>query len=176
LPSSKFLKDLNTGSKGEALVQAVLAKADIDSEAGGRNAAFDLKHTKPITFMSEIKFDLYAARSGNIAIEFYNPKQGKPSGIGVTQAHLWFHVITKPMSIWVTSVCKLKKYMEENKPHRVVECGGDNNASIYLYKQDVIFNAIFHRIDECPALELGDILLKLLTEDGVLHNSVNVLT
>jgi hypothetical protein len=165
LASSKFLKDLNTGSRGEALVQTILAKAGVDSEAGGKNADFDLKHTSPIAFLSEIKFDLYAARSGNIAIEFFNPKKGKASGIGITKAHLWFHIVTKPMSVWVTSVKLLKKYIEGNKPHRIVECGGDDNASIYLYKQDAIFNAIFHRIDECPSEKLVEILLTLLNEE-----------
>ncbi len=163
--ASNFLKSLDAGNKAEGMVQALLAEHDIDSVSGGKNAAFDLQHTQPMSFTSEVKFDIYAARSGNIAIEFYNPKSAKPSGIGITQANLWFHIITKPLSIWVTSVPKLKKYITDNPPHKTVACGGDDNASLYLYRMDKIFADIFHRVDNNE--HLMSVLLDLLTQSGV---------
>jgi hypothetical protein len=148
-------------------VEAVLGKIGVDSEAGGKNAEYDLKHTTPWYFTSEVKFDLYAARSGNIAIEFYNPKKGKPSGIGITKADLWFQVIP-PLNVWVTTVKRLKQYLEEKKPHKIVSCGGDDNASLFLYRKEKIFADIFQRIDDKSPDILVSIIRELLEEAGVI--------
>ena len=92
------------------------------------------------TFTTEVKHDLYANKSGNIAIETFNPKTGKDSGLGITKADLWVHITDIP---YITSVKKLKEYVEENKPFRIIDCGGDDNATLYLYKADIILDAIF---------------------------------
>lgn len=91
-------------------------------------------------FTTEVKHDIYSNKSGNIAIETFNPKTGKNSGLNITRADLWIHITDKP---YITSVKKLKKYVDENKPHRIISCGGDNNATLYLYRADIILNAIF---------------------------------
>jgi hypothetical protein len=77
------------------------------------------------------------------------------------------HVITNPLSIWITSVTKLKEFMDMTPPFKIIACGGDQNASLYLYKQDVIFDAIFKRIDICSKDELVNILLELLSKEVV---------
>ncbi len=159
-----FLKDLAAGAKAEGILQAILAKHGLPNEPNAdRNNRFDIKATfpaRPVTF--EAKFDLYCARSGNIAIEFFNPKQGKPSGINATEADIWVHMITKPMSVWFTPVPLLKEFTLTQKPFKLVSCGGDDNSSMYLYKKDVIFDAIFTRVDECTTDEFMSIMNKLL--------------
>lgn len=92
------------------------------------------------TFTTEVKHDLYANKSGNIAIETFNPKTGKDSGLSITRADLWVHITDIP---YITSVKKLKRYVEENKPFRIISCGGDDNATLYLYRADIILDAIF---------------------------------
>jgi hypothetical protein len=163
---NKFLNDLSAGQRAEAMVQTILHNAGMQTETK-KGSAYDILAKKDNEeFTIEVKFDIYAARSGNIAIEYYNPKSNIPSGLTATQADLWAHIITKPMSVWLTSVKRLKKFVESFPPHRVIDCGGDKNASLYLYKQDIIFD-IFHRIDECDSTDLHKILQQLLTDAGV---------
>jgi hypothetical protein len=157
-----FRRDLALGNQAEAFLQMVLAKHGISSTFNKTNT-YDILATlnkKNITF--ETKYDLYCARSGNIAIEFYNPKQGKPSGVGATKAKLWAHIITCPMSLWITSVDRLKDFIEKTPADKIVSCGGDDNSSMYLYKKDIIFDAIFKRVDECSTSEFMTVLNELL--------------
>lgn len=156
-----FKRDLTVGQGGESFIQSIFSKHDILTSVNTSPglSEYDLE----LIFFSETvrieaKFDLYCARSGNIAIEFYNPKTGKASGIDQTKAQIWVHVISSPMSAWMTSVEKLKDFIKNNKPHRVITCGGDDNSSMYLYKKDVIFEAIFKRIDNCDREEFFQIL------------------
>lgn len=116
------------------------------------------------TFTIETKFDLYESLSGNIAIEFHNPKVGKPSGINATKADLWVHVVKDGTGYqaWVARVDKLKEYIRTHKPHRVIDRGGDNNASIYLYRRETLFPAVFRRIDDVPASERAAQLCSML--------------
>lgn len=160
-----FKRDLGVGSIGESFIQSVFAKHNIATQVNTDRAKlseYDIEiFFEEKSVMIEAKFDLYCARSGNIAIEFFNPKLGRPSGIGHTKADLWIHVISQPMSVWVTSVTKLKQFITSNKPHRVITCGGDDNSSMYLYKKDIIFDTIFKRIDECDT----ETFVKLLKEN-----------
>lgn len=148
-----FLRDRSLGNKGEELVQKIFQghgfKTELNSDRS-KFADFDIKALfKEQELLLEAKYDLYCARSGNIAIEFFNPKQGKASGIGSTKSDLWAHVITDPLSVWLAPVSCLRQYTSTTKPHKLVSCGGDDNSSMYLYKKDVIFGAIFTRVDEC---------------------------
>jgi len=88
----------------------------------------------------EVKFDIYANKSGNIAIETFNPKTGKPSGLGITKADLWVHITDQP---YVTTVKRLKKFVEDTPPFRTIACGGDDNATLLLFKADIILDEIF---------------------------------
>lgn len=162
----RFLRDLDAGNKAEIMVKDIMAKCGIDSVLSGRNSAHDLEHTCPCVFTSEVKYDLYAAKSGNIAIEYYNPKSNKPSGLSATKADLWFHAVTKPASVWVTTVQQLKEYTNTKPPHKIVDVGGDDNASMYLYRQDVIFDDIFKRVDNLSPDELRTLIHDLLKLSG----------
>lgn len=149
-----FKRSLSLGNQAEALLQATLKEAGIDSTINSDRRKlkdYDViaTLTDDSTVSFEVKFDMYAAKSGNIAIEFFNSKSSTPSGLTATKADLWCHVITNPMSVWVASVVRLKKFCEEVKPLRTITSGGDNNSCMYLYKQDLICSEVFTRIDDC---------------------------
>lgn len=160
-----FMRDLSVGNKAEGLVQMAFAKHGVETTVpDSPSSAYDLQASllnRDVTM--EVKFDLFCARSGNIAIEFFNPKQGKPSGVQATKADIWVHLITKPMSIWVASVVALKNFIKTVKPHKTVACGGDDNSSMYLYKQEVIFDSVFTRIDECNTEDFFKVFERLLS-------------
>lgn len=103
-------------------------------------------------FDIEVKNDVYALKSGNIAVEMFNPKSAKPSGLTATKSDLWVFMVGE--ELWVANTEALKKYVEENKPFRIIDSGGDNNAYIYLYKKDVLFPAVFHQINHLNDEEL----------------------
>ena len=89
----------------------------------------------------EVKFDLYAERSGNIAIEFYNPKGGKPSGIERTKAVWWVHVLAKnhlPSEAYAIECGELRRLIREKPPPKIVPEAGDGNSSIYLYPRSFL--------------------------------------
>jgi hypothetical protein len=94
----------------------------------------------------EVKYDMFAKKSGNIAIEIFNPLTGKHSGVGITEATYWCHIVGDPNNIYITKVELLKKYIDEHTPLRVVHEAGDGNATICLYKKEKILE-IFQKID-----------------------------
>src|SRR5690606_24130971 len=91
-------KDMAVGALGETrvvnLLRALLYDARVNTDKTKR-WYYDIEVGQPPTFTLEVKHDIYAHRSGNIAIEVYNPKSAKPSGIKITQSTLWCHVIDK---------------------------------------------------------------------------------
>lgn len=107
-------------------------------------------------FTTEVKCDIYANKSGNIAIETFNPKREKNSGINITKADLWVHITDQP---YITSVKLLKKYIVEKTPLRIISCGGDNNATLYLYKADIILNDIFSPLPFNVSKKIGQKIL-----------------
>ena len=149
-------RDLDLGESAENRIISMFNEVGLASEKYAPNkkfSDFDLMSTYDGSqFTSEIKYDIYAVRSGNIAIEVFNPKKGSPSGLTATKADLWIHITDE---IHVANVSKFKEWVENNKPFRIISAGGDDNATLYLYKKDAIFNQeVFERID----LLSGDLL------------------
>lgn len=110
-----------------------------------------------VTYGIEVKFDMMQSKTKNIAIEYFNTKKNKESGINATTSDLWCVVLQNPYTIWLTSTKLLKQYTKDNSPLRLVD-GGDNNSSMMLYKSDKILDAIFKRIDEVKKKEFLEIL------------------
>lgn len=106
----------------------------------------------------EVKFDKMSESTGNLAVEVFNPKSDKPSGIMATMSDFWVFCFGNPIQIWVSEVDALKSYINDNKPFRVIDVGGDNNASLYLYKRDELLNQCFMRIDNMDLDELKSYL------------------
>ena len=155
-----FVSDKIKGENAEDSVAKILSSHwDIYKASDLESGAFsdwDLsvaqKETGYEVFTVEVKYDEMQAKTGNIAIEIYNPKSAKASGLTATKATLWCHVLQG--SVWITSVDKLKKFCEDTPPFKSFNSVGDGNASILLYKTEDILK-IFERIDECSETELN---------------------
>lgn len=143
-------KDMAEGDVAEqkviALFQKFGFKASKNNDVKTRKF-WDIEIERGITKGKiEVKNDKYANRSGNIALEFYNPKSGKDSGIAVTQADLWIVMVDN--ELWMAGTISLKIFIEKNKPCRIVATAGDGNASLMLYDKNRLFGEVFHRIDD----------------------------
>lgn len=160
-----FVRDLRLGDKGQQIVVAIFNKCGLSStivDSKNPNRSFWDIETTGIDggdFTTEVKYDVYEARSGNIAIETFNPRSGKPSGLGITRAFFWAHVLADN-SVWLARVSDLKKFVQDQPPKKVVECGGDDNATLLLYQNSIILDGVFTRVD----LLDGYGLLKFLEE------------
>lgn len=116
-------------------------------------------------FKVEVKYDVMAQKTGNLAIEFYNSKSLKPSGIDATKAHIWAHVIQDDTNktMWIASVKQMKLFIKDNTPFKTLNDVGDNNACIHLYKDSDMLSVVLHRfetLDETDAAKLVRRLLK----------------
>lgn len=96
-------------------------------------------------FTVEVKNDIMALKTGNIAVEIFNPKAGRPSGLTSTKADVWVFVLGN--EIWATPTKVLKEFVDNTRPYRKIEIAGDNNATILLYRKKTIL-PIFIRIDD----------------------------
>src|SRR3972149_731963 len=97
-------KQLSQGKDGEDRVYSILYKAGYDPEfvCKAERSFFDIKCKD---FTVEIKNDLRAISSGNVAFEVFNPLSGKNAGLSITKANLWIHIIGD--EICMTSVKRL---------------------------------------------------------------------
>ena len=103
--------------------------------------------------------DLHAKKSGNIAIEIYNPKAKKKSGISITKSDLWAHIAMG--EVWIAKTEAIKDYISNNEGKKI-PYAGDGNATILLYKARKIFNSCFSRIDNISGKEIYSLITDLL--------------
>jgi len=151
----RFLHDLARGGKAEALVCELFTQAGFDTvQDQAARSDWDVASEYGQGYIyTEVKFDEYENKSGNVAIEVFNPRLGKPSGITATKAFFWAHVLAGGV-IWVTPVSKLKTYLDNHAPGRIIDVGGDKNATLWLYPSDAILPDAFTRVDNLPIDEL----------------------
>lgn len=151
------------GKTGENRLKEILQSFGLESESSSHKDRYDYDVR---FFMGgralsvEVKYDLYAKKSGNVAIEYYNTKLGKPSGITVTKAELWSFVFFDK-STYITSTDMLKDYITHHHPVKSVSDGGDKNAALLLYNQKSILNEIFHRVDVMDASSFVELINQL---------------
>ncbi len=163
-----YLTDLSKGHKAEEYIRQLFAAAGIKSELNASRKkkdllAWDIEATlDKVQFYVECKYDLYEARSGNVAIEYFNVKTATDSGLMATSADIWCHVLDKPMTAWVCRVSDLKEYFHKKPCHRNIPCGGDDNSSMKLYVRERIFGDIFTQIDNLNKEQLRTVLRNLL--------------
>lgn len=160
-------RDLAIGAAAEDRVVKMLCDAGMPASKQQQKGIFpdyDIKagftdgSGSNVFFTLEVKNDIYAIRSGNIAIETYNPKSGKPSGLGITKANFWVHITDE---IHIACVSELKNWVDKTTPFKIITAGGDDNATLFLYKKDIIFDegiGAFTRIDELSPGELKDVI------------------
>jgi hypothetical protein len=147
----RFLHDLARGGRAETLVAHLFVEAGFPSGADKTaRSKWDLKSEYDKHHITtEVKYDEYEHKSGNVAIEVFNPRLGKPSGITITKAFFWAHVL-KDGAVWLTPVTKLKTYLDNHAPGRIIDVGGDKNATLWLYPSTSILPDAFTRVDDMP--------------------------
>lgn len=130
-------KDLQVGKDGEIAVQALFAKFGyiLDFVDKPNRKFYDLISGDGLV-MVEVKNDLYAARSGNIAIEYFNSKLNSESGLTSTKANIWAHIFCGKIHLAKTS--SLRKFVTDEKPLKIISRGGDKNASLLIFPVDHI--------------------------------------
>jgi hypothetical protein len=152
--------DLKIGHDAENRVVSLLTDNAIKIIGRNNDDKYDLKFLlyNAIPFTVEVKFDVMEAATGRVAIELKNTYNNKISGLNVTRANLWCHVLYD--SIWITGVEKLKGFIYDNSPCAIVN-GGDNNSRMYLYNNYKIL-PIFSRIDTLKDKLLRNIIIEEL--------------
>jgi len=162
------VRDLAIGKIAEDRVAKLLQEiscTDIREVDKANRVFWDLMFTiDGAIHAAEIKNDIYALRSGNIAIELYNPKLGKESGLTSTKADLWVFVVGE--EVWASNTAMLRDYVAKNKPFRIIDSGGDNNALLYLYKKDALMPGLFKRIDDIDAASRKAVILAIYAEES----------
>lgn len=159
-------KQLRIGRLAEDRISRLLELAGATiTKPEGKFKPYDLSVSLgKMQFTVEVKYDVMAVDTGNIAIEYENCRDSTASGITATEADLWAHCIKDGTNIvvFVCPVSVLKEYINTNKPKRVVNFAGDQNASLMLYGMDEILEAIFTRIDVMEPARLQQVIRKML--------------
>lgn len=133
-----ILKDLDVGQNAEERIRNILKTMGFectDNSEREKMSDYDIRVVSP-EFTIEVKEDLYSAKSGNVAIEYWNSKSNKPSGITITKANIWCHIIAGEPFIIKTKT--LKDFIDKVKPKRMLTGVGDGNADIMLYDCEVL--------------------------------------
>lgn len=134
-----FAKSAGLGKFAENKVVELFAQAGIKAELTDKKLIeHDIKFTiDGVDYYAEVKFDIMAQRTGNLAIEYHNTKKDSPSGILATKSHIWVVVLQDPLGIWITNTKQLRRYFDDVKCLRDVK-GGDKNSAMRLYKKEDI--------------------------------------
>jgi hypothetical protein len=150
-----MLKELRQGEEGQNLLIDRLAKAGyLCSLSPPRTIGYDvICQLPPKTFTVEVKYDVMSTRTGNIAVEYWNSKQNKPSGITASTSNLWCYVIGSEKEIWLTPTSKLRLFVQNEKPVKSIENGGNKNSNMLIYEKNHICSA-FTRIDIMSNIEV----------------------
>jgi hypothetical protein len=143
-----FLRDRALGGQAQDLIVKMFNDAGFDShmDKSARSEWDVVTAYGQDVITTEVKFDAYEQSSGNIAIEVYNPRLGKPSGVTATRAFFWAHVLVGGV-VWLTPVTKLKDYVDKHAPCRIIDRGGDGNATLWLHPSKEILPSAFTRVD-----------------------------
>jgi hypothetical protein len=126
-----------------------------------RNVQYDVKCLNSgLTF--EVKNDIMSSRTGNVALEYWNSKSVKKSGINLTEADFWVH-FTKSKG-YINTVLSVKSFVSRHKPLKVIKGGGDKNADLIIYTIGDFLNEMyefdyFKTIDELSSHCSNDKLL-----------------
>lgn len=146
--------DLKYGHDGESYVIHLLRAAGIDAENKGGTDGLErdiICRVGDYRFSIEVKRDRMEAKTGNVAIEYWNNRQNKPSGIAATKADFWVFVLNddknEVATAWLASTALLRDYIQRVRPSRDLQYVGDGNASIKLYARQKLFEDIFVRFD-----------------------------
>ena len=112
-------------------------------------------HSETLSFTSEVKFDKKATETKRLAIEVFNARLNRPSGLMATHADCWIQVLDKPREIWIAKTSDLRLWVDQNLKHAsTFRYGGDKNAYLLCFYKDMILPSVFMRLDTI-ALRFG---------------------
>ncbi len=129
-----FNKDLIDGKAAELEVaQRLIARLNLaeDDIEHSSSKGYDLKIiSKGWTF--EVKNDLMAERTGNVAIEFES--RGKPTALSATTAEFWVYKFAGSFFAFKTETLKRKLFEEKQFFREVVGGDAGSNTKMFLVK------------------------------------------
>jgi hypothetical protein len=144
-----FISSIKSGNQGEQLLQDLFELHGYECQKSpGKFSEYDFtirKREKEFTI--EVKSDFMATQTGNVAIEYFNPKSNKASGITVTESDYWVHILFNPVRILIARTRSLYHFVSSVKPLKLINRGGDGNASLMIYPIDVIQDAFIDITD-----------------------------
>lgn len=136
-----FVRSLSVGKTGE---QWVLEKLLSEGKEAGLNtdpatrSFFDVvARDGPELTTYEVKCDKRCKETGNVAIEFYNPKSGCLTGISTSLSDYWVLFVGDEVSPYVVKTDELRRYCSKNPSVRRAS-SGEKNADVLLYRWDSI--------------------------------------
>lgn len=138
------LKSMRIGAVAEdLLVENLISFGHIAERNPDKSTRYEFDVTSTFNgqkFLFEVKYDVMASRTGNIAIEFWNSKKNAPSGLSATKSDFWVQVLEEPTGrvIYITTVDDLKNFTKFEKPLKTIIAGGDKNSSMYIYEKERI--------------------------------------
>jgi hypothetical protein len=157
-----FLKDLAAGRRGETRLLELFRGHGLEAgpnPAKGRadKSRYDVWVELPAgRRTAEVKCDRWEARSGNVALEYHNPRADKPSGIYATAADMWVFILADS-SVWGCRAFDLKRHHGRGPGGvgfvRDLPVCGDGNSSSALYERSSLFDHLFFRLDGLPENE-----------------------
>lgn len=161
--------EFKNGANGEEQVINWFASHDIICLKGEKtNKYFDLSFQydkKELTI--EVKNDVMGAKTGNIALEFWNSRQQSPSGICVTKADFWVHIFKR--ELYITTVTELRKFIKNNDATKIIFSGGDKNANLYIYPATKILST-FQRADSFNTEKFKEYISRYISTKSI-HQS-----
>ena len=100
-----FVKSKKFGDYAES--QVINIFSSLGKTTPNNTIDYDILVEFDIPFTIEVKYDLYAEKSGNIAIEYFNTKKQAASGLYPTKADFWVHYLGQD-SVFLIKTDKLK--------------------------------------------------------------------
>ena len=126
-----FEKDLEDGQRAEEeAIEKLKARFEVGNEDIERSTSkgYDIRiKSKGYTF--EVKNDLMAAQTGNIAIEY--ECRGKPTALAATVADFWIYKFAGVF--WVISTARLRQKLFVEKCYFKDVTGGDKGSYTKMY-------------------------------------------
>ncbi len=165
-----MLKEKQQGDFAELYIKKIFEENEIPVELNNKKSRKELEQydmsieINGQKFFVEVKFDLMSSLTGNLAIEYFNCKLKKPSGLTSTKSHIWAIVLNNPVTAWIVNTNILRNYITVNKPYKDIKRGGDNNSAMYLYKKDELLTKLFHNIDDLNKETFLKIINRVINE------------
>lgn len=153
---ASFLDCLKEGRSAERYVADLLRECGVETEECD-TVEMDIRcRVGSARFSVEVKYDKLASVTGNLAVEYWNSRSQKPSGINATEAEFWVFVLPDPLTAMIARTDDLRAFIAKHKPDRRVYGAGDGNARLYLYAMERL-SRVFFSLSEANKYEREDI-------------------